>query len=99
MYLSPYKGRPVLNRILWVNPNPLNSFRASKTIQPFNPNINVEISYTFNLKIQAMKEYIGEMKSPPHPRSFEVIEAQARKRGSEAGVKYAEAFMLIREII
>jgi len=23
VYLSPYKGRPILNRILWVNPNPL----------------------------------------------------------------------------
>jgi len=23
VYLSPYKGRPILNRILWVNQNPL----------------------------------------------------------------------------
>jgi len=35
----------------------------------------------------------------PHPRSIESIEVFAKKRGSEAGVLNAEAFILIRELI
>ena len=46
-----------------------------------------------------MKVYQSELKKEFHPRSLKVIEALAIKRGSEAGVKYAEAFNLIREII
>jgi LmbE family N-acetylglucosaminyl deacetylase len=66
---------------------------------PFTPNIYVDISSTIGQKIEAMKAYGSEVKQPPHPRSFDVIEYLARKRGSEIGVKFAETFMLIREIL
>ena len=49
--------------------------------------------------MQAIKAYLSELREFPHPRSIEAIEALAKKRGSEIGVKYAEAFYLIREII
>jgi len=68
-------------------------------VQPFTPNIYSDITETYEAKIEALKNYEGEMRASPHPRSLEVIEAHARKRGSEAGIQYAEAFMLIREII
>jgi len=68
-------------------------------IEPFIPNVYVDISETFNLKIKAMKVYKSEIKLRPHPRSLEVISGLARKRGSEVGVKFAEAFVLIRELI
>ena len=64
----------------------------------FNPNSFVDISDTFEAKIAAMKVYESEIKLYPHPRSLEAIEVLAKKRGAEAGVKFAEAFMLIREI-
>jgi ZIP family zinc transporter len=32
VYLSPYKGRPILNRILWVNPNPLSLLSGLTTL-------------------------------------------------------------------
>lgn len=35
----------------------------------------------------------------PHPRSLEVVDALAKKRGSEVGVKFAEAFVLIKEFV
>ena len=66
-------------------------------IEPFLPNVYVDISETFKKKIDAMKVYKSELRQPPHPRSLEIIEALAKKRGSEIGVKLAEAFMLIRE--
>lgn len=68
------------------------------TIDPFIPNSYIDISETFDKKIEAMKAYGSELKEPPHPRSLEIIEALAKKRGSEIFVNYAEAFLLIREI-
>jgi LmbE family N-acetylglucosaminyl deacetylase len=68
-------------------------------IEPFIPNVYVDISETFEIKIKAMKAYKSELKQSPHPRSLEIIEVLAKKRGSEVGVKFAEAFMLIRQII
>lgn len=64
----------------------------------FKPNIYEDISATFKTKIAAMKVYGGELRKFPHPRSLKAIEALALKRGSEALLPMAEAFMLIREI-
>ncbi len=67
-------------------------------IEFFVPNVYVDISDVFEKKIEAMKAYGSELRKYPHPRSLETIEILAKKRGSEAGMKLAEAFMLIREI-
>ena len=64
----------------------------------FIPNVYIDISNTLKEKLKAMKAYKSELKEYPHPRSLEIIKALAKKRGSEAGLKFAEAFMLIREI-
>jgi LmbE family N-acetylglucosaminyl deacetylase len=66
--------------------------------EQFVPNFYVDISETLNKKIDAMKAYAKEIKEYPHPRSIEIIEALAKKRGSEVCLKYAEAFCLIREV-
>jgi len=66
--------------------------------EPFVPNVYVNVTETIGKKIEAMNAYKSEIKQPPHPRSAEIIEALAKKRGSEINVKFAEAFMLIREI-
>ena len=68
-------------------------------IAMFKPNVYYDITDTFQVKIEVMQAYSSELRKFPHPRSLEVIEALAKKRGSEVGVKYAEAFYLIREII
>lgn len=70
-----------------------------QSIEPFIPNVYVDVSETFEKKIEAMKAYESELKQYPHPRSLEIIEALAKKRGSEIGVNFAEAFVLIREVI
>ena len=49
-------------------------------------------------KTKAMSFYKSELKEYPHPRSLDGIEVLAKKRGMEVGLKYAEAFMLLREI-
>lgn len=68
-------------------------------IKPFFPNVYVDITETIGAKIEAMRVYSSEIKQYPHPRSLESIENLAKKRGAEANMKFAEAFMLIREII
>ncbi len=65
----------------------------------FLPNVYVNISDTLRIKLKAMMAYKSELKSYPHPRSLKGIRALATKRGSEVGVKAAEAFMLVREIL
>lgn len=70
-----------------------------QSIEPFILNVYVDISETFEKKIEAMKVYESELKQYPHPRSLEILEVLAKKRGSEIDVKFAEAFMLVREII
>jgi len=65
----------------------------------FYPNVYVDITDTLELKLLAMQEYKEEMKQAPHARSLESIRALATSRGMSVGVQYAEAFMLIRELI
>lgn len=65
----------------------------------FHPTSFVELTTdAFEAKAEALTAYVGEMRSPPHPRSLGVLEALARWRGSMAGVAKAEAFELLREI-
>lgn len=62
---------------------------------PFVPNYYVNISDTIETKLKAMKAYASELKPP---RTIENIKAAAKKRGAEVNVKFAEAFLLIREV-
>lgn len=71
---------------------------APPTEDVFTPNVYVDISDTLKTKLNAMSAYKSELKEYPHPRSLKSITALANKRGTEAGLKAAEAFMLVREI-
>jgi N-acetylglucosamine malate deacetylase 1 len=66
---------------------------ASPSIgQPFRPVHHVEISEHLSKKLAALKCYESEMRSFPHARSLDAVEALARLRGSQVGMKAAEAF-------
>lgn len=64
----------------------------------FKPNLYVDISGCFDKKMDALRIYDSEMGAFPFPRSEEAVRAQAVVRGVEAGVAYAEAFRVIKEI-
>ncbi len=64
----------------------------------FSPNLFIEITKTWNSKLLAMKAYKSELKDFPHSRSIENIKNLAYVRGSQAGVKMAEAFQVLRKI-
>lgn len=67
--------------------------------QPFYPNYYIDITKYMDKKIDALRIYDTEMGEPPFPRSIENVKALATLRGSTAGVKYAEAFRMIKCIV
>jgi LmbE family N-acetylglucosaminyl deacetylase len=65
----------------------------------FLPNVFCDITPHLDRKIEIMALYETEVQSDPFPRGPSAIRAQARLRGATIGVEYAEAFMLIREVL
>ncbi len=65
----------------------------------FLPNVFVDISNHIEKKLEIMNIYRSEVMKYPLPRNLDSVKALARFRGSQIGVEYAEAFMLVREII
>jgi len=64
----------------------------------FIPNYFVDISEYINKKIELMQIYQSELGEHPFPRSIENIKALAHFRGASVGIKYAEAFQLLKFI-
>jgi len=64
----------------------------------FVPNFFVDISDFFLIKLEILKVFESELGQVPFPRSIENIEALCKYRGSISGCKYAESFMLLKEI-
>lgn len=60
----------------------------------FRPNVFVEVSQTWPQKEKALRHYQSELRSFPHPRSLEYIDALTKIRGGQAGFPRAEAFQL-----
>lgn len=79
----------VLSETGWNIPNTQNAFI---------PNVYEDITKQINFKLMAMEGYRSQLREYPAARSLEGIKALAVHRGVTVGVKYAEAFMLIREV-
>jgi len=65
----------------------------------FHPNSFVCIDSVIKKKINALKMHGDEISDYPHPRSIDSIINRSKYWGSSVGVKHAEAFMTIREIV
>ena len=65
----------------------------------FTPTVFSDITPFIERKIEIMRLFESEAQAPSQPRGDSAIRALARFRGATIGVDYAEAFMLIREII
>lgn len=60
----------------------------------FIPNLFVDISDSFEFKVNALKEYQVEIEAFPEARSFAGVEARSTVRGVTVGVSNAEAFQI-----
>ena len=67
--------------------------------KPFRPTVYENVEKEFSYKLSAFKMYKSEVMRFPHPRSIRAVENLAVLRGVESGLKKAEAFQLIRNII
>ena len=65
----------------------------------FAPAWFVDITDTLSTKIEALRCYSSEMRSWPHPRSARAIRQLAGWRGTTAGLRAAESFMIGRNRI
>ena len=65
----------------------------------FVPNVFSDITPYIERKIKIMELYRTEIQQDPLPRGPSAIRALSRYRGATVGVEYAEAFMLIREVM
>jgi LmbE family N-acetylglucosaminyl deacetylase len=65
----------------------------------FVPNHFVDISATVDAKLAAMACYTTEVRPHPHPRALESLRSRAAYWGQIVGRPYAEAFVLVREVI
>ena len=88
-YVKRVYAYETLSETEWDIPNTTNFFM---------PNVYVDISDYIDKKIEAMKEYKEQIMECPSPRSVEGIKSLAMTRGMTVNKKYAESFMLIREI-
>lgn len=65
----------------------------------FRPQRYIDVTPFLDKKLAALGHYSMEMRPFPHARSVDAVAALARLRGSQAGCKAAEAFMVVREVV
>ncbi|MTI80468.1 MAG: PIG-L family deacetylase [Firmicutes bacterium] len=72
---------------------------APNVTNAFIPNTWVDISNFIDIKKEAMSIFESQVHSFPHPRSIRSLEALSEYRGSNMGIKNAEAFITIRKLL
>lgn len=73
-------------------------YRVLRNKKNFIPNYFVNIEKFIKIKIKAIKCYKKEIKPYPHSRSINGVINLSKIRGNQSGLKYAEAFEIIRKI-
>lgn len=91
----PQKGHPV--REIYSFEVPSSTEWSSDDIGPaFQPDVFVDITDFFDVKMKALEAYAAEMRDAPHPRSVEGVTALASWRGQTSGCNYAEGLKTVR---
>lgn len=89
---------PSIKRVLMYECISETEFAPALPERAFLPNYYVDVSSFMEEKIDILKIYDSELGVHPFPRSEENVFALAHFRGATAGVKYAEAFQLLKFI-
>lgn len=88
---------PFVKRVLAYETLSETDFGINPAYNPFRPNYFVDISGTLERKMAIMRIFSSELGEFPFPRSEEALSALAAVRGTAAGFRSAEAFMLLKE--
>lgn len=90
---------PAIRKIIMMETLSETEFAPSTRENGFIPNMFVDITTFIDRKIEIMNIYKSELAEHPFPRSERNIRALATFRGATAGCEYAEAFMILKEIV
>ncbi len=98
-----------------VGARPVNSHRVSRILayetlsetdwaaplpgDAFAPTVFIDITSVLPQKLKALRCYRSQIKSYAHPRSLRAAAALARLRGATVGLRAAEGFVLIRDVV
>jgi LmbE family N-acetylglucosaminyl deacetylase len=100
--VRPFGGNPV-ERVLCYEMASSTEWGPPFAEWAFLPNVFVDISTTLEAKLRAVEAYRetfqSEVRPFPHPRSSEAVRICAQQRGVTVGMKAAEAFILVRELV
>jgi len=90
---------PFIKKIYMMETLSETEFAPSTKEDSFIPNVFVDISEFMDKKIEIMKVFKSEIGEHPFPRSEKNIKALSMYRGATCGCKYAESFILLKEVI
>lgn len=93
----PTPGATVRRLLLYPTPS-ATEWDVPVIKRPFVANTYVDIEAYLETKIEALKAYGTELRAFPHPRSPQAIRSIAEACAIKVGLRYAEEFMLIRDI-
>ena len=77
---------------------PSSTDHSFSSIRKFTPNLYHDITSTIDDKLKALELFESELKLFPHPRSKDYVKSLAMVRGGESGVKFAEAFHILKSL-
>ena len=90
---------PFIEKILMMETLSETEFAPAISQSGFLPQIFVDITDFMERKIEILRTYRSEVRQHPFPRGEKAIESLAALRGSTAGFRYAESFMLLKELV
>ena len=99
MVMSRPNGGHVPRSVLAYETVSETNWNAPPLTPGFLPNTYVDISDYIETKLKAFEAYQSQVKPFPHERSIEALRALATLRGSTVGVRAAEAFIALRNVI
>lgn len=89
---------PYIKQVLMYECISETEFAPSLPEKVFMPNYFVDITSFMEDKIKILQIFESEIGEHPFPRSIDNVKALAHFRGATVGVKYAEAFQLLKYI-
>ena len=96
MSTKSYYSRSIKEIIAYEIPS--STDHSFSSIRKFTPNLYHDITATIDDKLRALELFESELKLFPHPRSKEYVKSLAMVRGGESGVKFAEAFHILKSL-
>lgn len=88
--VRPVGGHHVCELITFETPS--STEWAFSATPGFRPDCFVDVSTSFDRKVESLKYYAAEMREAPHPRSVSSLKALGKWRGAQSGFYLAEAF-------